>query len=153
MELAEATHDSNEKMVYYLADKVMSMLTRSSTVGVLGVAYKPNTDVAEKAQGLLLAEVLSERKIPVVVYDPIALANAKVFLKTKARFARSMIECIRNSDVIVITTPWEEFKRIRPAHFAGSKRRRTIIDCWRILDRAKFDKVVRYVPLGVGLYE
>jgi len=50
--------------------------------GILGLTYKPNTDVTEEAAGLLLAQELTKRKIRTIAFDPQGHARAAAFLET-----------------------------------------------------------------------
>jgi len=148
--LAEATDNANRQETRRLAELVTSKLPTEGTVGILGLAYKPNTDVVEEAQGLLLAQTLSAAGIPVTVYDPAGMANAKKVLDNSVIFAGSTEECVRFADVIVIATAWDEFKQVSPAILRRSSTPRVLLDCWRVLDAKLYGPVVEYIPLGVG---
>lgn len=150
--LAEATDTMNRQQVLELAEVVKSSLREHGKVGILGLAYKPNTDVVEEAQGLELARLLANERIPVIVYDPAAMENAKRVLDEDelVTFASSLEACVAEADVIVIATPWEEFKHIEPIRLAGNPRRPILIDCWRILEPARYEEVVDYLALGIG---
>lgn len=149
--LAEATHKANQEEVHRLADLVTSMLPPSGVVGILGLAYKPDTDVVEESQGLLLAQALTELGISTVAYDPAALGATEHVLGDSIRYATSATECAQESDVLVITTPWEEFKHIPPQALARRSAPRVVVDCWRILDRQKYEHLVEYIPLGESI--
>jgi hypothetical protein len=58
-------------------------------------------------------------------------------------------DCLRRSDVIVITTPWTEFRGIRPEQLRRGPVRPAVLDCWRILERQTFRNVADYVAFGV----
>lgn len=148
--LTEATHTFNVQQIDRLAEMVLSKLPPDGKVGILGLSYKPNTDVIEESPGILLARILIGKKVPAVLYDPAACENARRFLKDRTNFAATTQECIERTDVIVITTPWEEFKEIHPSYFQDSKRRRIIIDCWRILDPVKYKAIAEHIQPGVG---
>src|SRR5579872_1702809 len=70
--LAEATDALNKRQVPRLAALVMAHLPEGGTAGVLGLSYKPNTEVVEESQGLALAKYLAEHDVAVAVYDPAA---------------------------------------------------------------------------------
>jgi UDPglucose 6-dehydrogenase len=148
--LAEATHEVNKRQVPRLIDHILSQLPEGGKVGILGLAYKPDTDVIDESQGVELAHSLIAKGVPVGVYDPAAMDNARVVLGDSALFASSVEECIRQSDVIIIATPWEEFKHIQPAHLSHHSSCPIILDCWRILERRKFKDVAKYMTIGVG---
>jgi UDP-glucose 6-dehydrogenase len=59
-----------------LAARVQKLAQQSRTVAVLGLSYKPFSNVVEESQALYLAERLVENGLRVVVYDPLAMENA-----------------------------------------------------------------------------
>jgi UDPglucose 6-dehydrogenase len=145
--LAEATHQLNQSQAPRLAKWILARLPEGGTVGVMGLSYKPNTEVIEESQGLALAKHLLSVGVPVVVYDPAAMENARPQLAGKVTFATSAADCARQADVLAITTPWAEFREISPKDF---KPHGTVLDCWRLLDKDAVGAVVEYVALGFG---
>ena len=61
--LAEATDQLNRRQVPRLAEIIRARLPKGGTVGVLGLSYKPHTEVTEESQGLELAKYLSSAGI------------------------------------------------------------------------------------------
>jgi UDPglucose 6-dehydrogenase len=150
-QLADATNRFNRHQIGLLAKNVLSKLPPGGKVGILGLSYKPNTDVVEESQSILLARILMRRKVSLKLYDPVAIPNAKRIFNDEKLFASSAKECIRQSDLVIIATPWDEFRDIPSSYFIKAKRRHVVIDCWRILDSDKYKDVIDYIPLGIGL--
>jgi UDPglucose 6-dehydrogenase len=148
--LAEATDQLNRRQVPRLAEIIRSRLPKGGTVGVLGLSYKPDTEVIDESQGLDLAKYLASTGVHVVVYDPAALENARRQLGDAATYAASAADCARQADVLVITTAWPEFKRLTPADLKPGERRPAIVDCWRILPADLFANLTDYLRLGYG---
>jgi UDPglucose 6-dehydrogenase len=148
--LAESTDASNHTEVTHLTNTVRRELAPAGTVAVLGLAYKPNTDVVEESPGLLLAHLLATTGVAVVTYDPAATNNARQVLGDQVGYASSAEACVRQADVVVVTTPWDEFRQLGRHCFADGHRPRVLIDCWRMFDRDQVGESVRYVPLGRG---
>jgi UDPglucose 6-dehydrogenase len=148
--LAEATDRANREEVHRLATLVKSKIPPGGTVGILGLAYKPKTDVVEESQGLLLAQTLLSKSIPVVAYDPAAMSNARQMLNGPISFFESPEACVQAADVVVITTPWEVFECLDPGLLERRSKPRTLIDCWRVLEQERVKAVVDYVALGKG---
>lgn len=148
--LAEATDRLNRAQVVRLAEIVLSRLSDGGRVGILGLSYKPNTDVVEESQGIELARYLLARDISVILYDPAAIDNARAVLGGSAVFTASAEECVRQADVVVVVTPWEEFTTLPPEVFVRSSPRRVVVDCWRMLDAQTLADTVEYIPLGIG---
>jgi UDPglucose 6-dehydrogenase len=149
--LAEATERANRAEILRLAELVKGKLPEAGIVGILGLAYKPETDVVEESQGLLLGQELASEGIPVIAFDPSAANAAQEKLNGSIRLAKTLEECVNNADVIVVTTPWELFRNIEPSLVERYGTPRVLIDCWRILDKKRFGSVVDYIALGVGI--
>ncbi len=148
--LAEATDHANRAEVNKLATLVRSKCAGNESVGILGLAYKSGTNVVEESQGLLLAQALAAREVQVVLYDPAGMENAAAVLPQTVKFAKSMNECVADTSVIVITTPWKEFAGLSPEVLTQGNRRRTVIDCWRMLGKSSIEQVADYIRLGTG---
>jgi UDPglucose 6-dehydrogenase len=134
-DLAEATDRLNRHQIDRLAAAALGLLNGGSRVGVLGLSYKPDTAVIEESQGLALAARLSEERREVYVHDPMALPGAMAVLQDKVVPMSAAEECIKVSEVVVITTPWPQYAKLPPAVFARPGTRLQILDCWRILSR------------------
>ena len=150
--LAEATDIFNRAQIKSLAEIVKSHRSESDAIGILGLTYKPNTDVVEESFGLLLAQELSSANLPVVVYDPSGDATRALSNYKNIRIAVSAQECIAESKVVVLATPWQEFRDVRAALWArpGHSDPRVVIDCWRALSHLDGVEGVHYVKLGFG---
>lgn len=151
--LAEATDQANRLEVDRLVALIKSKRDTSKPVGVLGLSYKPDTNVIDASQGLLLAQALVKEGFTVAAYDPAAMEEARKVLGESVHFTESAEECVQKSDVIVISTPWKLFKELDPRAFGFSESsdyRKVLIDCWRMLDADKYAPVTDYVPLGIG---
>ena len=147
--LARATDEINRRQTARLGALVETLLPEGGTAGVLGLAYKPLTDVVEESPGIQLALELARRGIAVVAWDSLAMDNARQILDGSVRLAGSMAECAAASSVLALMTAASEFKSLKPEHLAGGGAR-AIIDCWRVLDRTAFEPFADYVTLGRG---
>jgi UDPglucose 6-dehydrogenase len=147
--LAEATDVANQKEVGRLARIVKKKRDQNGIVGILGLSYKPGTDVVDSSQGVHLAQALVADGIPVLVYDPDAMEQARHILGESVGYSKSVESCIHQSDLVVITTPWKEFETLEPRDFAPAGSR-VLIDCWRILEGSLVSGTTDYIPLGVG---
>jgi len=144
--LAEATDEINQNQVPRMVEKVLNLLPQGGKVTVLGLSYKPDTDVVEKSQGLEIAKALSEKSIPVTVYDPATAEGTKQLLD-KATFADSLKEAVESADLVLLTIPCKEFKEIEPDWLKSGA---ILVDCWRMLDREKYEEKVKYIGLGIN---
>jgi UDPglucose 6-dehydrogenase len=149
-DIAETTHNFNCSQVSWLADLVQQNGTPGETIGILGLTYKPHTDVVEQAAGILLAQELAGRGVSVAVFDPAGARSSCVPLTNQVRFAATSKECIALSSVVIVATAWPEFASIPAIEWARHGAPRVVVDCWRALPHLATADGVRYVSLGTG---
>jgi UDPglucose 6-dehydrogenase len=80
-------------------------------VGLLGLAFKPNTDDMREATSLVLSARLQAAGAKVVAYDPIAEEEARKLI-TGVEFAPNALEVVDGADAVVLVTEWDEFKNL-----------------------------------------
>jgi len=132
-ELAEATDTLNRYQVERVLGAVEARLGDSGPVGVLGLSYKPDTAVVEESQGLALVERLLDLGRRVIAYDPKAVPTARRALRRPFETAASAADCVRAASLVVVMTPWPEFRDIPADAFSRSSGRLSVIDCWRVI--------------------
>jgi UDPglucose 6-dehydrogenase len=148
-ELAEATDTLNEYQVQRVLAAIQAHDRGTGPIGVLGLAYKPDTSVIECSQGLSIVRQLLDAGRDVIAFDPKALASAHTALDQRFTAATSAEECIRSSSLVVLMTAWPEFRAVPPEAFARMPRL-TVIDCWRALSRQEINAFADVVYLGRG---
>jgi UDPglucose 6-dehydrogenase len=149
-DLAESTDRLNRFQVERLFEIATARLPKGATVGLLGLSYKPDTAVIEESQGVALAQRLADAGYRALAFDPAALPAAQAALGSRLASAESAEACVRNSDRLVVTTAWPQFRDVPTAAFARTKGRLEVIDCWRLLDPARLESVCSLVYLGKG---
>src|SRR5580700_8394625 len=149
-DLAQTVDRFNRSQISWLANLVQERTQK--TAGILGLTYKAGTDVVEEAAGFLLAKELASRGIKVLAFDPAYGTNSSARLLDNIRFAANALECIEQSDVVVLATAWPEFDAITRAQWAHNSHHapRTIIDCWRTLKFLHDEPGIHYLGLGLG---
>jgi UDPglucose 6-dehydrogenase len=130
--LPNAVNQINEWQIERLAYLVRVTVQRAkrSEIGILGLAFKPGTDVTTESTGMALARELQTFNLH--TFDPVVEGNCE-----------SAQQCVDKSDVIIVTIPSDDFKALQ------FKRGQVVIDCWRILSKEQLDGAW-YVPVGVG---
>jgi UDPglucose 6-dehydrogenase len=151
--LAEATDAVNIAQTDRLARVVHSRLEAGNAVGILGLAYKPDTGVIDESPGLALAELLAKAGYEVRVYDPVATEAGVRALDGVAQGCSSAAELLAQSDVAVIATPWPEFAELPIDRLEREGKRVVVIDCWRLLPERASNGTVEVVRLGRVLEE
>lgn len=104
---------TNERIIDFYINKIKNEVSPTSKLCILGLSFKPNSDdVRDSKSATLIKRLLSEGYNNIVAYDPIA---NDVFAKTyqlSISYAESLDEAIKNTDLIIIATGWDEFKKI-----------------------------------------
>jgi UDPglucose 6-dehydrogenase len=104
----------NTKQRMQIIEKVRNAVwnLRGKTVGVLGLAFKPDTDDMRNAPAIDIINQLVIEGADVKAYDPVAMAVAKKILPGSVTYCNDMYETARGSDVLLILTDWQEFKEM-----------------------------------------
>jgi UDPglucose 6-dehydrogenase len=102
-------------------------------VGILGIAFKPNSDDIRDSPALDVASNVQRAGAAVRVYDPEAMGNAKNKRPALA-YSVSAIEACRDADVVLHLTEWAEFRELDPAALRGVVNEPNIVDGRNALD-------------------
>ena len=106
---AERTPRFIKRILHTLGD------LETKKVGILGLAFKPNTDDMREAKSVEVIHALVKNGLRnVTVYDPIAMEKAKSTaeppLPDFVHYAENAYECAKDADALIIMTEWNEFK-------------------------------------------
>ena len=144
--LAEATDRVNRRQADRLAQFVERDCPPGGTVAILGLAYKPQTNVLDESPALALAARLIDGGHRVLGFDPMVAVDAVPELPT-FEIASRIEDCLGSADAIVVTTPAPEFATL-PELARSAGRNPVVIDCWRLFPEAT--PGVRVVHPGRG---
>lgn len=152
--LSLATHEANEAQVNRIVCLVEQSLggLKGKAVAILGLTYKPNTDVVEESASVKIAHSLRKKGSRLSLYDPAGMVNAEKILGNKdISYAASAKKCLQNADFCILATPWNEFKSLQPADFTANMKNPRLLDCWRVFDRFQFSEKMDYLSTGLNL--
>ena len=96
-------------------------------IGLLGLAFKPNTDDMREAPSIEIASSLIESGTTVRAYDPVAIPNARRIMPD-IYYAENPYELANGCDALVVVTEWNEFKQLDLDQILISMRGNVIID-------------------------
>ena len=133
--LFKAIYEVNEAQIRHVVEIVEMLLGDLSgrVVAILGLAFKAGIDDIRESPAIKIIDHLLERNAKVKVYDPLAMDNAKTVLKDRVSYASSMYECIKDSNVVIIVTDWDKFKKMEIKKLRSLMKKPIIIDTRRIL--------------------
>lgn len=128
LHVIEAADKTNEAQLDYVLQKIQPRT--GMRVALLGLAFKPGTDDLRDAPALRLAARLEQLGVIVTGYDPVA----RTLLDQK----QTVEEALKDADVAVIMTEWEELRNIKPEQFVRQMRQPRVVDgrnCWSFTDQ------------------
>ena len=111
--ILDAVKSSNEKRPQMIAKKILNTkkFDSNSSIALLGLSFKPNTDDIRDSTSLKIASILQENNIKVNCYDPVAMVNAQQHNKT-LNFFDSVYDACEGVNAIIIGTEWNEFRAL-----------------------------------------
>ena len=137
----------NDRIVALIKQELGNI--KGKKVAVLGLTYKPDTEVIEESAAIKISTGLLKDGAVLSVYDPAGMPNARKVLGEKGViYAGSAKECLQNTDFCIIATPWPEFKLLQPQDFKTAMKQSRLMDCWKIYDRSVYSQELDFYTIG-----
>ena len=133
----DAINQRRRSRMVDLAREALDDSLAGRRVGVLGAAFKPNSDDIRDSPALDVASRIALAGATVTVYDPAALDNARRDYPN-LNYADSALDAARDADVVLHLTEWREFRDMDPDILGGVVGRRYIVDGRNALDAARW---------------
>jgi len=110
--IIESTREINEQQPLKLVTILKKYIPKlnGKTIGILGLAFKPNTDDVRESRVIPIIDQLLKEGATIKAYDPKAMENFKK-LYPNINYCSSASEAL-NSDAVLIITKWEEFTEL-----------------------------------------
>ncbi len=151
--IVDATIEANENQMSRMVGKIMKAVggKRGARVGILGLAFKPNTDDLREAPALRIIAGLKRRGVKVVAFDPVAgtkahPANGELKGIT---LARDVYETARGADALAIITEWNEFRNMDLKKIKRLMRKPVLCDLRNLYDAEEVE-AAGLTHIGVG---
>ena len=150
-ELLRAVEAINVSQRHHLADKVFKALGHDLSgraIGVLGLAFKPNTDDMRGAPSVDIIPLLQGAGAQVRVYDPVAHDNARMLLSDVV-FCENPYTMAEGVDCLVILTEWSEFTSLNLPYLKTLMKQPVIVDGRNLFDPWKMGQLgITYHSIG-----
>src|SRR3984957_8847825 len=153
LKVLSAARDVNHQLAERLVDKIALALNsvENKEVGILGLAFKPNTNSIAGSSSVRLAESLVSKGAHVRAYDPVAIPEAKSQLSPGVRYCDSAYAVAEGSDALVVGTGWPEFRALDFDRIKSLLKTPLIVDTKNLLDPARLRSLgFEYVGVGRG---
>ena len=150
-QLLRAVMEINRDQRRQVIQKLRSLLGGSlqdKVIGLLGLAFKPNTDDMREAPSIEIVHLLQHEGVQVKAYDPVAMENARRVLPD-VTLCSDPYELAQGCDAIVVITEWNEFKHLDMARIKPLMRQPVLIDGRNIYDPEAVQEL-GFVYRGMG---
>lgn len=123
--------------------KIKEVKCKSKRIAIWGITYKENTHSYKNSPSLKNIKLLNDYNIN--LYDPVVKLND---LKLTSKNFINMYDCLVNCEILIIFTPWKEFKDIDIEKFKKSFRGNLILDPYNTLQNVNLGKNIKIVSRG-----
>lgn len=141
--IVESARKINSRQRDRVVEKLLNelKLLKGRTIGLLGLAFKPNTDDLREAPAIEIAQKLIDRGVRVKAHDPIAMDK---FAKEHGNMGVVLCETPEQvadcSDALVLVTEWNEYRDLDWESIAKTMRSPYLLDGRHSLDSEKMTK-------------
>ncbi len=142
----EINRDQRRLVVQKLRDLLRTL--NEKTIGILGLAFKPNTDDMREAPAVEIIHLLQNEGARIKAYDPVAMEVARGILNNVI-YCADPYEVAEGSDALVVITEWNEFKHLDMARIKQAMRQPILIDGRNIYDVEEM-KNLGFIYRGMG---
>ncbi|RXG63573.1 UDP-glucose/GDP-mannose dehydrogenase family protein [Candidatus Atribacteria bacterium 1244-E10-H5-B2] len=142
-----ANKRQRELMVEKIKHHIGSNL-KGKTIGILGLAFKQNTDDIRKSPAIDIIKLLLKEGAQIRCFDPLAMGNTRKILPSLT-YCQDEYETARDSDALVITTEWNQFRNLGLLKIKKLLKSAILIDLRNLYDPVAL-KSLRFIYEGVG---
>ena len=151
MPIVAAAREVNYRQRDRVLEKLLGTLKilKGRTIGLLGLAFKPNTDDLRDAPALDIARRLMERGAKVRAHDPIALGRARRECDANLGLVESVEQLAEEADALVLVTEWPQYRDLPWAKLASVMRTPLLLDGRNFLAQATLEAAgFQYIGMG-----
>lgn len=149
-ELLKAVKEINLQQKTFFLNKIKDSLwiVKDKTIGVLGLAFKPDTDDIRSAPAVDIINALDIEGAKIKVYDPQSMQKAKEVLG-KVKFCKNPYDVCKGCDCLIVLTEWDEFKALDFLKIKKLLKRPLVIDGRNIYDPVVM-KDLGFIYVSIG---
>jgi UDPglucose 6-dehydrogenase len=142
----EINRDQRRRIVQNLRETLGTL--HGKTVGILGLAFKPNTDDMREAPAVEIIHLLQHEGASIKAFDPVATPRAKEILP-EVEYCEDAYEVAEGSDALVIVTDWNEFKHLDMSRIRASMAQPVLMDGRNIYEPRRMQEL-GFIYRGIG---
>lgn len=137
LEAVEAVNKRQKEVLFAKLREALDGQIKGRTIGVWGLAFKPNTDDMREAPAIVLIESLLAAGAAVRVYDPEAMDEARKTFGDRIAYVKRSYDALEGADALVVVTEWNEFRRPDFERMRSLLKKPVIIDGRNIYEPAR----------------
>ncbi|MBZ5704303.1 MAG: nucleotide sugar dehydrogenase [Acidobacteriia bacterium] len=151
LKVLSAAREVNHNLAERLVDKISNVVAsvQNKDVGILGLAFKPNTNSVAGSSSVRLAQSLIAKGARVRAYDPVAIPEARLELNGTICYCESAYAAAEGVDALVVGTGWPEFRALDFDRIKHLLKRPVIVDTKNLLDSVRL-RAMGFEYVGVG---
>ena len=134
-----ATIKTNKAQKERILKKIFKLLDNNvngKRIAILGLSFKPNTDDIRDSPSQFIVSALIKEKAYINAYDPVAIDNFKDLYPDLSYF-ENWKECVKDADVCIVMTEWNEFRGIDLAELKSLLKSPSLLDAKNIFSVKK----------------
>ena len=140
----------NEEQKKRMVGKIKGIVgdLRGKTIGILGLAFKPNTDDIRESSAITIIEGLLAEGAKVKAFDPAAMEETRAVLPN-IEFGKDSYDMAKGCDALVLVTEWNQFRRLDLERIKGLLKSPVFIDLRNVYDPEQMRRVgFKYTCVG-----
>ena len=144
----EVNFRQRERVIEKLLDELK--ILKGRTIGILGLAFKPDTDDLRDAPAIDIARKLIQRGCKVKVHDPVAMQRFRSeHGEIGVICCESVDQVAADSDAVILATEWPQYRELHWEDLRPQMRSAIVLDCRNALDRERLVRAgFRYLPMA-----
>jgi UDPglucose 6-dehydrogenase len=135
--ILQSVMDVNEDQKSILSRRIKNYFGESianKTIGIWGLAFKPNTDDIREAPALTIINELLEAGAKIKAFDPEAMENVKALMGDKITLCDNQYDAIEGTDALAVVTEWNVFRTPDYDRIMSSLREPVVFDGRNVFD-------------------
>ncbi|MFF5231870.1 UDP-glucose dehydrogenase family protein [Dactylosporangium sp. NPDC000521] len=144
MPIVSAAREVNQRQREEAVNKLLDELRilKGRKIGLLGLAFKPNTDDLRDSPAIDIAKLMIARGARVKLHDPVAAERFRVEEpELAASLCASVDEVFDDSDAVVLVTEWPQYLELDWGKYVGLMRTPVVLDGRNVLDPQRLSRL------------
>jgi UDPglucose 6-dehydrogenase len=148
--LLKEVENINEEQMLRVVKKTEDLVwnLRDKKIGILGLAFKPNTDDMRFAPSIKIIRALEKEGASVKAYDPVATERAKLVMPD-IEYCSNPYDVAEGADAVVLVTEWDEFKELDMRKIKAAMRQPVFVDGRNVFEPENMKKL-GFIYTGIG---